>query len=500
LSTILATIALPERYRVARHVANGGMASVWCADDLLLGRRVAIKLLGDRYTGDPKAVRRFQREARTAARLSAHPHVVTIYDVGQTGAEDGLTQRAFIVMEYLAGGTVADAIRVGEVGQDDALRWIREAASALDFAHGHGVVHRDVKPGNMLLGRGRVLHLADFGIARAGAEDTITVTGEVFGTAAYLSPERALGHPATEAGDRYALAVVAHELLVGERPFVADHFAAQARQHIEDEPPRASERNAALPRTVDKVLAQGMAKRPQDRWASAGEFAGALEHALARTRTPVVAGRADTPPPPVFVSSSPARRPTRAIALASLAAVALAVGLVAGAGHNSVKPLQHTPAAVTAPPKPHVRTVRRAAPSSASATDTSSAATASSPAPPSADALQARGHGLMASGQYGAAIPVLRQALAAAGPGSLTYAYALFDLGRSLRLAGDPQSAIPVLRQRLQIPNQTGVVWHELQLALGAAGSRAPSPTGGATVAPKHDGHGNGHHHDQHGD
>ena len=166
-------------------------------------------------------------------------------------------------MEFLAGGTVADALRVDSVRRVHAVKWLQEAASALDFAHGRGVLHRDIKPANLLLDRDRTLHVADFGIARLGAEDTITGTGQVLGTASYLAPERALGRPATAASDRYSLAVAAFELLVGERPFTARHFAAQARQHVEEEPPAASELNRTLPTSVDAVLARGMAKRPE---------------------------------------------------------------------------------------------------------------------------------------------------------------------------------------------------------------------------------------------
>ena len=175
------------------------MASVWCAEDQVLGRRVAIKVLAARLQHDPGAVARFGREARAAARLSAHPHVVTIYDVGESGG------RAFIVMEHLAGGTVADALEHRSPDRAETLRWIREAAQALDYAHSRGVIHRDIKPANMLLDLGTVLHVADFGIARLATENTITSPGELLGTAAYLSPERALGEPANASADRYAL-------------------------------------------------------------------------------------------------------------------------------------------------------------------------------------------------------------------------------------------------------------------------------------------------------
>jgi serine/threonine-protein kinase len=259
------------------------MAAVWCAEDLVLGRTVAIKVLAERFAHDDMAMRRFKREARAAARVSTHIHVVTIYDVGDLEADDRdieSTARPFIVMEYLAGGTVADAIRVGAVRRQEAVRWIREAGSALDHAHARGIVHRDIKPANFLLNRSRVLHVADFGIARLVSEDTITSTGELFGTAAYLSPEQALGREATGASDRYALAVAAFELLAGERPFDAPHFAAQARQHIEDERPAASDRDRSLPASVDEVLMRGMAKEPDERFESAADFVDALETAL----------------------------------------------------------------------------------------------------------------------------------------------------------------------------------------------------------------------------
>ncbi len=159
--------SLPDRYRVKRHLANGGMASVWCAEDLELDRSVAIKVLAERFAHDAEALRRFKREARAAARVGTHPQVVTVYDVDVTPADADGPGRAFIVMEYLAGGTVADAIRHDDIRRQESIRWLREAASALDHAHAAGIVHRDIKPANFLLDRSRVLHVADFGIAQA---------------------------------------------------------------------------------------------------------------------------------------------------------------------------------------------------------------------------------------------------------------------------------------------------------------------------------------------
>ena len=229
--SVLRGIVLPERYEPIRRVASGGMATVWCARDRTLGRYVAIKLLAEPFAHDELSGRRFKREARLAARLSGHSNVVTIYDVGQASSSETPLGRPFIVMEYLPGGTASEALRADQVDHATAVQWLHEAAAALDYAHGRGVIHRDIKLANFLLDRDRVLHVADFGIAQLGTEDTLTASGQVLGTAGYLAPERALGQPATEASDRYALAVAAFELLVGERPFSAEHFAAQARPH-----------------------------------------------------------------------------------------------------------------------------------------------------------------------------------------------------------------------------------------------------------------------------
>jgi len=253
-----ARITLPPRYRIVRHVANGGMASVWEAHDEMLDRPVAVKVLGAHLGEDERARRRFQREARTAAGLSSHPHVVTIYDVGE---HDG---RSFIVMELLRGGTVADRLRSGRrIEPGVALRWLHEAAYALDAAHEQHIVHRDVKPANMLLDERDRLALADFGIARLGLEDQITQTGQVLGTAAYIAPEQAMGERSTPASDRYALAVVAFELLTGGKPFRAENFAAQARAHVDEPPPPATGRDPELPRAIPRArTAPGHRPRP----------------------------------------------------------------------------------------------------------------------------------------------------------------------------------------------------------------------------------------------
>lgn len=313
---VMPGISLPERYEPLRRIARGGMASVWCVHDRKLDRPVAIKLLADPYAHDELAGRRFTREARAAARLSGHPNVVTIFDVGRTPPSDESPRgRPFIVMEHLPGGTLADALRTGELDRPMIIKWLREAAAALDYAHLRGVIHRDVKPSNLLLDLERVLHVADFGIAQLGTEDTLSSTGEVIGTAAYLAPERARGMPATESSDRYALAVVAFELLVGERPFPATHFAAQARQHLEAPPPPASRRNSALPDAIDPVLARGMAKRQDERFASATELVDEIERAFAPRDTSRAAAPPRAPAPAIVTVYSTRRRAPRSMAV-----------------------------------------------------------------------------------------------------------------------------------------------------------------------------------------
>ena len=355
-----ARITLPDRYRIVRHIANGGMAGVWEASDELLGRSVAVKVLASHLSEDDRARRRFEREARAAAGLSSHPHVVTIYDVGEY---DG---RAFMVMELMPGGTVADRLRAGRtIADETALRWLREAAGALDAAHDQGVVHRDIKPGNLLLDDRDRLAIADFGIARLALEDQLTATGQVLGTASYISPEQAVGEPATAASDRYALAIVAFELLTGSRPFQAEHFAAQARAHVEDEPPLATERDPSLPRGVDAVLDRGLAKDPDDRWPSAGAMVAALDRAMGESRPPTEPTRPIAPVPPVTAARARAAAPGRGVLAGVAALVVLAVAgavLLSGDdGGNEPQSAQPT-ATATASARPSATPEKTATP------------------------------------------------------------------------------------------------------------------------------------------
>src|SRR4051794_10304911 len=308
-------VRLPDRYRVTRRIAAGGMATVYACEDLTLSRLVAVKVLAPHFAADTDAAARFQREARAAARVSDHPHVVTIYDIGE------FEDTAFIVMEYLPGGTLADKLRSGEpIPRAAAVRWTGEAASALDHAHRAGIVHRDVKPANLLLDANGRLAVADFGIARMASEAGVTSTGIVLGTAAYLSPEQALGRPATAASDRYSLAVVGYELLTGGKPFAGEHPAAQARAHVEAPPPPPSEVAHDLPPSVGRVLLRGLEKEPDHRWPSACAMVDALEDALG-----------DSAMPRTAPTAAVRRAPARGRRWAPVLLAAAIVGVLAGA-------------------------------------------------------------------------------------------------------------------------------------------------------------------------
>jgi len=502
-----ARIKLPRRYRVVRHIANGGMASVWEAHDELLDRPVAVKVLAPHLGEDERARRRFAREARAAAGLSSHPNVVTIYDVAEF---DG---NSLIVMELVGGGTVADRLRAGDERSGDeraargriphriALRWLSEAGSALDAAHEAGIVHRDVKPANMLLDEKGRLALADFGIARLGLEDQITQTGQVLGTASYISPEQAMGQPATAASDRYSLAVVAFELLTGGRPFTGENFAAQARAHVDDEPPPASERDIDVPPAVDRVLARGMAKDPADRWESAGAMVRALDDALTPPprRRPPAAGAATTRLP--SERSAPAAAPRRRWATGALIAlgtlllvVAGAVALLSGGGSDPQPepPARQEPKATATPERTSTPEEPTATPTpTPSPQPTQAPAQDATPEPKqkpkksgkgksgssgsSVAQLQLQAFNLNNAGRPDQALPLAQKAVELCkGSTDVTCAYALYEYARALRMTGNPEGAIAALEERKRrFPdNQPGAVEEELQRARAAAGEQ----------------------------
>jgi serine/threonine-protein kinase len=477
------SISLPERYRVIRHIASGGMAGVWEAHDEVLDRKVAVKVLAQHLNEDDRARRRFQREARAAAGMSSHPHVVTIYDVGETD------DRSFIVMELKLAGSLAERVAAGRQPREKVLQWLADAASALDAAHDAGIVHRDIKPANLLLDEHDRLAIADFGIARIAFDDQLTQTGLVLGTASYLAPEQAMGEQATPASDRYALAVVAFELLTGGKPFPHENFAAQARAHVDDPPPDASEVDRSIPPAAADALKRGMAKDPAERWPTAAAFVEGLATALdgaagpptepTRRMSPMAAGvppaatgrRAPPPSPPrrpagAAAGPHPHRRNVPVLAaLVGLLFGAIALAAVLSGGGDQQQAASRPPAS------------ERKAPEStptAEATPEQTQTPEPTPEAPQPDeaaasGLNSQGFGLMNAGRYDEAVGPLRQAYdACKGSSALDpCGYAIYNLGRSLRLAGSPDEAVPVLEERLQrFPdNQPGTVEEELALA-----------------------------------
>ncbi|MGH3042398.1 MAG: protein kinase domain-containing protein [Gaiellaceae bacterium] len=260
------------RYELEELVGEGGMSSVYRAYDTVLERRVAIKVLHEHFSRDPEYVERFRREARAIARL-AHPNVVTVIDRGEWEG------RQFIVFEHVAGENLKNVIaRDGALAVDRALALACQIARALTFAHQLGIVHRDVKPHNVLVDRGGTAKVTDFGIARAlDADDALTATGTVLGTGQYLSPEQANGERGDERSDQYSLGVVTYELLTGEVPYSGENLMAVAMQHVRDPVPSVRARRPGVSERVDAVVAKAMAKRPEDRFESMDALAAALE-------------------------------------------------------------------------------------------------------------------------------------------------------------------------------------------------------------------------------
>ena len=460
---------LPPRYANPERIGHGGMGDIYAAEDRQLGRKVAIKVLAERFASDANVRERFKREALTAARLSGDPHIVTIYDVGEWNG------RPFIVMELLPGGTLADRLRRGAVPGPQALDWLEQAAGAIDAAHAKGIVHRDVKPANLLFNaRGQVV-VGDFGIARVLDETTggMTATGTILGTSGYLSPEQARGEEATAASDIYSLGVVAYELLTGKRPFQRPTATAEAAAHIHEPIPPATGLARDLPREVDAVFDRALAKDPARRHETARELVEDLRTALAAGEqlTEIVPPAARTATAPRATIQPPPRRRVPLLLPGLVALLALAGGIVAavalsrddGERTTRVAPREVTRTftapgttrvrvrtvfqTVTSPPPPPP-TPPPAAPTPPPATPPAS--------PPSSPAdghgLNDRGYALQQQGRYAEALPLLQQAVVALrGVGERDNdpyeAYANYNLGYTLLQLGRCDEALEPLRR-----------------------------------------------------
>jgi serine/threonine-protein kinase len=333
---------IADRYELEELVGTGGMSTVFRAHDRQLDRRVAIKILHEHYAEDPEYLERFRREARAVAKLS-HPNIVTVIDRGD---DDG---RQYIVFELVEGENLKELVlRSGRLSVRRALELALAIADGLSFAHDRGLIHRDVKPQNVLLSREGEVKVTDFGIARSlHVEHGVTQTGTVLGTGEYLAPEQASGKPVSPATDVYSLGVVLWELLAGDVPFVGENFVAVALRHVNEPPPSVSERRPDASPRLAAAVDRALAKDPARRFPSMAAFAKELRACLAE-----VDGEAPRPQgddAALTVVTPPARRPARAparrrrrrptalyvlLALVVAGAAFAAVVLLGGSSHN----------------------------------------------------------------------------------------------------------------------------------------------------------------------
>jgi eukaryotic-like serine/threonine-protein kinase len=441
-------VTLPPRYSDPRPIGSGGMGEIYRATDQELRRDVAIKVLAARYSRDEALRERFKREALAAARLSDSPNIVTIYDVAE---HEG---RPMIVMEFMPGGSVEQRLKGrGAVPAAEALNWLDDAAAALDAAHEAGIVHRDVKPGNLLLdGRGRV-QIADFGIASTAGTTSFTQAGTILGTAGYLSPEQARGERATAASDRYGLAVVAWELLAGRRPFQSESATAEAAAHANAPVPSLHEADASLPRALDAVFERALAKDPAARFPTAAELVGELRRALHDDAgdtwiEPAPRRTAATRATPVAAAGD-RRRWWIPVALALLLAAGILAAVLAARGGGAKKEAQ--PRTIVRTVTSRGTTVQRtvtAAPPPPSTTQptTTQATTTASSTSGSGSALNDAGYTKMQAGDYTGALPLLEQAVAKlSGTSSTTEAYADYNLAYTRYALGQCTDVLTLL-------------------------------------------------------
>jgi eukaryotic-like serine/threonine-protein kinase len=470
---------LAGRYRVLSRLGAGGMASVLLCHDERLDRRVAVKRLHADSPGEIE--QRFVREAKLGASLN-HPNLVSVYD---TAVED---EGVLIVMEYVQGESLAQALLRGPLEPAHVAGIAEQLGDALDHVHGQGVVHRDVKPGNVLLRDDGVVKLADLGIAVSIDQTRVTQSGVVLGSAAYMAPEQLEGREIGPAADVYALAAVCFEALTGTKARPGRTPVEIAHSVATTPPPDVRLHLPDLPAAAAEALTRGMALDPADRPRTAVRLAAELADALRRPRPPerrrepaTARLRREPATAPLHPGPRASRRPLAGVlaaALIALAAAAVVAAVMLGndggdGGQRSERPAQdrqsqgqqrdssQTGAQPSDSQPPETAPEQPAAPDTAASVD-----------PARGASLNAQGFALMGQGDFAGAVPVLRQAVASWPEDStdLEYAYALFNLGKSLNRSGSPAEAIPFLEKRLNWSNQRGVVKQELKDARKNAG------------------------------
>jgi eukaryotic-like serine/threonine-protein kinase len=316
---------IADRYQLDRRIAVGGMGEVWEASDTRLGRSVAVKVLRPELTDDPEFLHRFRIEARTVASLD-HSGIAGVHDYGEDEGPNG-RRTAWLVMELVRGEPLSTLIARGPIPTDETLRIVEEAAWALQAAHERGFVHRDVKPGNILVRTDGMVKLTDFGIAKAADAVPVTRSGMVMGTAHYIAPEQASGAEAGPAGDVYSLGIVGYECLAGHRPFRAESAVAVAMMQVRDQPPPLP---VSVPPHARELIEAVLVKDPSQRYSTGGEFAAAVAAVRRGERlpapgtlsgpfTPPRARPILTPPKPAAKTPTPTPSPRAATSVRRLA-------------------------------------------------------------------------------------------------------------------------------------------------------------------------------------
>jgi hypothetical protein len=463
---------LKNRYRLERTLGRGGMAAVWLGHDEVLEREVAIKVLSDTIASDPGFVARFRREARTAAALS-HPNLVGVYDFSEEG------ERPYLVMQFVPGENLAARLERG--GGVDCDKLAREMLEALVHIHQVGILHRDVKPANIVIEPGGTAKLIDFGIALPADATALTSTGLILGTERYAAPEVMEGEPATERSDLYSLGVVLRacqgecsralgsvvEWMTSKDPRARPASAQQALTRLERRDPIAEQPTQAFDPTFTRSAEpapppppppQPVQRRGRGRWGAAAALIGFLV-AVAVIALVALNGGGDDPED------------------RSAGRVAAAKNQNQAKDRNEGEPARGSdssaagaaPAAAAGEPEESPEEAEAGEPTAA---DPAGAAEAEGSDPATGAALNEEGFGLIQAGEYEAAVPVLEQAVTSFPEGSedINYAYALFNLGNALRLSGRPEEAIPVLEHRLEFPDQEAKVREELEAAEAEVG------------------------------